>query len=75
MRAITLLSFESSTRRAISIRSACCLTHLIYSNYLTGCFLLLKHAYSREITGLICYYINHVTKLEFLLAVKAAYIP
>jgi hypothetical protein len=38
-----------------------------------GCFSPLKRAYSREIESLICDYINYVTKLEFLPAVKAAY--
>lgn len=38
-----------------------------------GCFSPLKRAYSREIESLICHHINHVTKLEFLPAVKAAY--
>jgi hypothetical protein len=38
-----------------------------------GCFSPLKRAYSREIESLIRDHINHVTKLEFLPAVKAAY--
>ena len=38
-----------------------------------GCFSLLKRAYSRKIKSLICNYINHVTKLKFLPALKAAY--
>jgi hypothetical protein len=38
-----------------------------------GCFSPLKRAYSREIESLIRNHINHVTKLEFLPAVKAAY--
>jgi hypothetical protein len=38
-----------------------------------GCFSPLKRPYSREIEDLICYYINHITKLEFLLAFKAAF--
>jgi hypothetical protein len=38
-----------------------------------GCFLLLKRAYSCEVESLICYHINYITKLEFLLAFKAAY--
>jgi hypothetical protein len=37
------------------------------------CFLLLKRAYSREIETIICYYINHITKLEFLPAFKTAF--
>jgi beta-lactamase regulating signal transducer with metallopeptidase domain len=36
------------------------------------CFLVLKRAYSRKIKALIRYYINYITKLEFLLAFKAA---
>ena len=39
-----------------------------------GCFLLLKRAYSRKIKVLIRYYINYITKLEFLLAFKAAFL-
>jgi hypothetical protein len=38
-----------------------------------GCFSPLKRAYSHEVEGLICHHINHITKLEFLPAVKAAY--
>ena len=38
-----------------------------------SCFLLLKRAYSRKIKSLICNYINYVTKLKFLPALKAAY--
>jgi hypothetical protein len=38
-----------------------------------SCFLLLKRAYSREVEALIRYYINYITKLEFLPAFKAAY--
>jgi hypothetical protein len=34
----------------------------------------LKWAYSREVESLICHHINHITKLEFLLAFKAAFI-
>ena len=49
-----------------------------YSSYLlqpldVGCFSPLKRAYSREIESLIRHYINHVTKLEFLPALRAAY--
>jgi hypothetical protein len=36
-------------------------------------FLVLKRAYSCEIEVLIYYYINYITKLEFLLAFKAAF--
>jgi hypothetical protein len=38
-----------------------------------GCFSPLKRAYSREIESLIRHHINHVTKLKFLPALKAAY--
>lgn len=38
-----------------------------------GCFSPLKRAYSREVESLIRDHINHITKLEFLPAVKAAY--
>ena len=38
-----------------------------------GCFSPLKRAYSREIESLIRHQINHITKLEFLPAVKTAY--
>jgi hypothetical protein len=36
-------------------------------------FLLLKRAYSYKIKALICYYVNYITKLKFLLAFKAAF--
>ncbi|RYO14570.1 hypothetical protein AA0113_g12483 [Alternaria arborescens] len=38
-----------------------------------GCFSPLKRAYSREVEALIRHYINHITKLEFLPAFKAAF--
>jgi hypothetical protein len=38
-----------------------------------SCFSPLKRAYSREIESLIRNHINHITKLKFLPAVKAAY--
>ncbi|KAF1924066.1 uncharacterized protein M421DRAFT_425083, partial [Didymella exigua CBS 183.55] len=38
-----------------------------------SCFLLLKRAYSCKVESLIYYYINHITKLKFLLAFKAAF--
>jgi hypothetical protein len=38
-----------------------------------SCFSLLKRAYSCKIEALICYYINYITKLKFLLAFKAAF--
>ena len=50
-----------------------------YSSYLTqpldiGCFSVLKRAYSREIKTFIKAYINYITKVEFFLAFKAAYL-
>jgi hypothetical protein len=49
-----------------------------HSSYLlqlldVGCFSLLKRAYSCEVESLIRYYINYITKLEFLPAFKTAY--
>ncbi|KAF1922813.1 DDE-domain-containing protein, partial [Didymella exigua CBS 183.55] len=49
-----------------------------HSSYLlqpldVGCFSLLKRAYSHEVESLICHHINHITKLEFLPAFKAAF--
>jgi hypothetical protein len=38
-----------------------------------GCFSPLKRAYSHEVESLIRHHINHITKLEFLLAFKTAY--
>ena len=38
-----------------------------------GCFSPLKRAYSREVESLIRNHINHITKLEFLPAFKAAF--
>jgi hypothetical protein len=51
------------------------LPHLSYLLQLldVGCFSPLKRAYSREVESLIRYYINYITKLEFLLAFKTAY--
>ena len=50
-----------------------------YSSYLTQllnirCFSILKQAYSREIKTFIKAYINYITKVEFFLAFKAAYL-
>jgi hypothetical protein len=49
-----------------------------YSSYLlqpldVGCFSPLKRAYSCKIKALICYYINYITKLEFLPAFMVAF--
>ena len=49
-----------------------------YSSHLlqpldVGCFSPLKRAYSREVESLIRNHINHITKLEFLPAFKAAF--
>jgi hypothetical protein len=38
-----------------------------------SCFSPLKRAYSRKVKALIRYYINYITKLEFLPAFKAVY--
>ena len=38
-----------------------------------GCFSPLKRAYGRQVESLIRSYINHITKLEFLPAFRAAY--
>jgi len=51
---------------------------LPHSSYLlqpldVSCFSPLKRAYSREIEALIRHHINHITKLEFLPAFKAAF--
>jgi hypothetical protein len=39
-----------------------------------SCFSPLKRAYSREVEALIRHHINHITKLKFLPAFKAAYV-
>ena len=49
-----------------------------YSSYLTqpldiGCFSVLKRIYGRQIEGFIKAYIHYITKVEFLMAFKAAY--
>lgn len=49
-----------------------------YSSHLTqpldvGCFSVLKRVYSRQIETFIKAYINHITKVEFFLAFKTAY--
>jgi hypothetical protein len=46
-------------------------SHLLQPLYVS-CFSPLKRAYSREIEALIRHHINHITKLEFLPAFKAA---
>ncbi len=50
-----------------------------YSSYLTQlldvrCFSILKRAYSRQIETFIKAYINYITKVEFFLAFKVAYL-
>ena len=50
-----------------------------YFSYLTqlldvGCFGILKRAYGRQIEDFIRAYINHITKVEFFIAFKAAYL-
>jgi hypothetical protein len=51
------------------------LLHLSYLLQLlnVSCFSPLKRAYSCEIEALICYYINYIIKLKFLLAFKVAF--
>ena len=49
-----------------------------HSSHLTqpldvGCFSVLKRAYGREVEHFIKSHINHITKVEFLLAFKAAH--
>ena len=50
-----------------------------YSSYLTqlldiSYFSILKRSYSRELEAFIKTYINYITKIEFLIAFKTAYI-
>ena len=50
-----------------------------HSSHLTqlldvGCFSMLKRAYGRQIEAFIKAYINHITKVEFFIAFKAAYL-
>ena len=50
-----------------------------HSSYLTQpldvrCFSALKRAYGRELEDLIKAYITHITKLEFFIAFKSAYL-
>jgi hypothetical protein len=50
----------------------------LHSSHLTqpldvGCFSVLKQIYSRQIEGFIRAHIHHITKVEFLIAFKAAY--
>jgi hypothetical protein len=49
-----------------------------YSSHLTqpldvGCFSVLKRAYGRQIETFIKAHINHITKVEFFLALVAVY--
>ena len=48
-------------------------SHLIQP-FDVGCFNVLKRAYGRELEDLIKAHINYITKLEFFIAFKAAYI-
>jgi hypothetical protein len=48
------------------------LSHLL-QQLNVSCFSPLKRAYSHKIEGLIRNHINHITKLEFLPAFKAAF--
>jgi hypothetical protein len=50
-----------------------------HSSHLTqpldvGCFSVLKRVYSRQIEDFIKAHINHITKVEFVIAFKAAYL-
>ena len=50
-----------------------------YSSHLTqplnvGCFSVLKRVYGRQIEDFIKAYINHITKVEFFMAFKTAYL-
>ena len=50
-----------------------------HSSYLTqlldvGCFSFLKQAYSYQIEDFIKVYINYITKVEFFIAFKGAYL-
>jgi hypothetical protein len=50
-----------------------------HSSYLTqlldvGCFRMLKRTYGRQIEDFIRAYVNHITKVEFFIAFKAAYL-
>src|SRR5438270_13719636 len=50
-----------------------------HSSHLTqpldvGCFSVLKRAYSRQIEDFIKAYINYITKVEFFMAFKTAYL-
>jgi hypothetical protein len=50
-----------------------------YSSHLTqpldvGCFSVLKRAYGRQIEDFIKAHINHITKVEFFMAFKTAYL-
>jgi hypothetical protein len=61
--------------KAYNIITLCLPPH---SSHLTqlldvGCFSVLKRAYGRQIETFIKAYINHILKVEFFLAFKAAY--
>ena len=66
--------FETSCKEN-NIITLCLPAH---SSHLTqpldvGCFSVLKRAHSREVEYFIKLYINHITKVEFLLAFKAVH--
>ncbi|APA10190.1 hypothetical protein SS1G_07383 [Sclerotinia sclerotiorum 1980 UF-70] len=55
-----------------------CIKLPLHSSHLTqpldiGCFSVLKRSYSCQIEGFIKAYINHISKIEFFIAFKAAY--
>lgn len=67
-----LVVTESERRERPKARQPAHSSHLLQPLNV-GCFSPLKRAYRREIEGLIRNHNNHITKLEFLPAVKAAY--
>jgi hypothetical protein len=69
-----LLKFQEIYKEN-DIITLCMLLYLLYllQPLDIGCFSLLKKAYRSQIGSLIRSYINHITKLEFLPAFKAAF--
>lgn len=68
------LEFQELCREN-NIYTLCMLPHLshLLQPLDVGYFLPLKRTYNCEIEALICHHINHITKLEFLPAFKAAF--
>jgi hypothetical protein len=71
IRATTLLNFKNSAKEN-NIYTLCMPPHSFYllQPLDVGCFSPSKRAYSREIEALIRHHINHITKLEFLPALR-----